>query len=242
MENEKYEALFSSKEAKVEAFNKIAELFYDKNFSSATKSEVELLMFSIYMDASIKKCKRTDGTIDYNACSDYEMGKELGIPQEKVRSLKIKKQARYPENFDWKKAVLSIKENIRYDEGKGKIIIPLRDPNLYNEVRNYIENHGGYIEIQRSGNIIQIRPEYFFMLMYEDLGEKEKKSCRKELENQLQRHNKANEIKEAKTTLDVVRQVGKLGKISLGIFANIGTVMDSPLMEIFKQLAYELFG
>lgn len=89
------------------------------------------------------------------------MGKELGIPQEKVRTLKVKKQARYPVEFDWRQSLLSVKESIRFDKEKNKIIIPTRDPNFYNEIRNFVEEHGGYIEIQRSGNLIQIRPEHF---------------------------------------------------------------------------------
>ena len=47
MDNLKYSELFSPKQ-KAEAFDKIAEMFYSKNFSSATKSEIELQMFSIY--------------------------------------------------------------------------------------------------------------------------------------------------------------------------------------------------
>ena len=159
MNNTRYEKLFPNSGDKAGAFDKIAEMFYDKNFSSATKTEIELLMFSIYMDATIESCKKGNNTIDYNECSDYEMGKELGIPQEKVRTLKVKKQARYPIEFDWRESLKSIQDDIRYDRTKEKIIIPTRDPNLYNEIRNFIEDHGGYIEVQRSGNLIQIRKE-----------------------------------------------------------------------------------
>lgn len=236
MENEKYNLIFFDADVKARAFDEIAKLFYDKNFSSATKTEIELLMFSIYMNATIDMCKREDGTIDYNTCSDYEMGRELGVPQEKVRALKIKKQARYPVNFDWRNSLLSIKETIRYDEGKGKIIIPTRDPNLYNEIRNYIENHGGYIEIQRSGNVVQIRPEHFFLLMYEGMDEKEQKNCRKELERQLHLRNKENTLPASENIMDIVKRVGTLGKVSLEILSALSTVVDSPLLDIIKLL------
>ena len=100
MDNEKYEKLFPDCK-KAEAFDQISEMFYNRNFSSASKAEIELQMFSIYMDATIDLCRNEeDNTIDYNACSDYEMGKALGISQERIRTLKVKKQARYPKEFD----------------------------------------------------------------------------------------------------------------------------------------------
>lgn len=239
MNNQKYFEFFSNPADKEKAFDRIAEMFYDKNFSSATKAEIELLMFSIYMDATVESCKKTDNTIDYNACSDFEMGKELGIPQEKVRSLKIKKQARYPIEFDWRKSLLTIEDSIRYDKEKNKIIIPTRDPNLYNEIRNYIEEHGGYIEIQRSGNFIQIRPEHFFMLMYEEMDENEKKKCQKNLKSELQKRNKNNIIPEATSATDVLRLIGQLMSFAgsaAGIIQVIKEFTSTPLVEIFLYI------
>ena len=233
MNNTKYEILFPNSGDKASAFDKIAEMFYDKNFSSATKTEIELLMFSIYMDATIESCKKGNNTIDYNECSDYEMGKELGIPQEKVRTLKVKKQARYPVEFDWRQSMLSVKESIRFDKEKNKIIIPTRDPNLYNEIRNFIEEHGGYIEVQRSRNLIQIRPEHFFMLMYEELNNEGKKECRKKLVKQLQKKEKNNTIPEANNATELLKQVGKISSLGIGVMADITTVITSPLWDIF---------
>ena len=211
--NTKFDLLFPNDADKAKAFTKVAEMFFDQNFSSASKSEIELLLFSLYMEATIEHSKLPDGTVDYGTISDYEMGKELGIPQEKVRSLKIKKQARYPVEFDWKEALLSIKSNVRYE--KEKIIIPVRDPSLYNEIRNFIEDHGGYIEVQRSGNVIQIRPEYYFMLIYEDLNETDKEKCRKSLIKELHRQNIKNEIKEGTDYKDVLKCASTIAKYGI---------------------------
>ena len=56
MKNEKcettYENYFDDNDKK-DAFDQIAALFYDKNFGSASKSDVELLMFNLYMEAII---------------------------------------------------------------------------------------------------------------------------------------------------------------------------------------------
>lgn len=187
-------------EAKIEAFDKIAELFYGRNFGSASKAEIELLMFSIYIDEMIKQNVDEDGTLDYSNCSDYNIGKQLGIPQERVRSLKVKKQARYPISFDWKKSLQRIQNDIVYDDIKKKIIIPLRDPNLYNEIRNFIEDSGGYIEIQRGGNCIQMRPEYFFLLLYRGTeSDTDKKKIRNNFVEQLRKRNETDNIDMIKT-------------------------------------------
>lgn len=236
MNNDHYAELFSSEKTKAAAFDKIAELFYSKNFSASSKSEIELLMFSIYMDEMIGYCKNPNGTIDYSICSDYEMSKQLGITQERIRSLKVKKQARYPVAFRWQDSLLSIKDSIRYDDNINKIIIPTRDPNLYNEIRNYIEDHGGYIEIKRSGNYIQIRPEHYFMLVYEELSETDQKKCRKELEKELRKYNKENEIPEGKSARDVMKIVVNIAKFGLNVFSAIESASGNPLWSILKVI------
>ena len=236
MNNSHYTELFFSEKTKAAAFDKIAELFYSKNFSASSKSEVEILMFSIYMDALINSCKNSDGTIDYSVCSDYEIGKQLGITQERVRSLKVKKQARYPIEFRWQDSLLSIKESVRYDDGINKIIIPTRDPNLYNEIRNYIEDHGGYIEIKRSGNYIQIRPEHYFMLIYEELSEVDQEECRGELEKELRKYNKGNAIAEAQSPKDVMKNVISVAKLGLNVFSAIESASGNPLWGILKAV------
>lgn len=176
-------------EEKEAAFDKLAEMFFDRNFGTASKSDIELFMFSVYMDKHISMYADKNGALDYNECSDYEMGKKLGITQERVRALKLKKQARYPVEYDWVLSLERLKENIRYDEPTKKIVIPVPDPNLYNEIRHFIETHGGYIEIKRGQNTINIRPEYFFMLFMENLNEKEKEKCRKDLVDRLNEAN-----------------------------------------------------
>lgn len=240
MKNNKFYEIFPDENAQAEAFKKISEMFYDQNFSSASKAEIELLMFSVYMDATLKHYKRADGTVDYGVITDYEMGKELGIPQEKVRSLKVKKQARYPIEFDWKKSLLSVKDNIRYAKETKKIIIPTRDPNLYNEIRNFIENHGGYIEVQRSGNVIQIRPEYYFMLVYENLDEKGKEKCRKELSEELRKHNAGNDIREAHTAIEVLKHTSLVAKIGINVLCAMQAASGNPLWEILQAVGNSL--
>ena len=93
---------------KARHFDEISKLFYDGNFGSANKSEIELIMFSIFMDEMIEHYADKNGVLDYKECSDYKIARLLGIPQQRVKTLKIKKQARYPVEFDWKKSFETI--------------------------------------------------------------------------------------------------------------------------------------
>ena len=223
---------------KAKAFDKIADMFYKRNFGSATKSEIELLMFSIFMDAMISK--HTDnGTqvLNYNECSDYKIGKILGITQEKVRTLKVKKQARYPEEFDWRESLMSIQDQIRYDDEKKKIIIPASDPNLYNEIRNFIEEKGGYIEIQRGQNCIQMRPEYFFILLYNGVeDENDKKKIREEFAKKLRGINESNNVNGGLTDNEVSKMALELGDSAFDILRELANGIQNPLIGIIDGI------
>lgn len=180
--NKMYDELFRGFN-KADAFDKIAEMFYNRNYGTAGKADIELLMFSFYLDASIEKYKDQDGVLDYVKASDYEIAKQLGIKQNQVRNLKVKKQARYPVEYDWKKSLKSIEKNIRYD-GK-KIIIPISDPNLMIEIKNFIAEKGGYIEFESGTDQIRMRIEYYLTLMYENFDETEKKKFLKKLKKEF---------------------------------------------------------
>lgn len=222
---------------KAEAFEKIEELFYKNNFGSANKSEIELLMFSILMDILIEN-NSTDNVLDLKSCSDYKIAKLLGIPQEKVRTLKIKKQARYPHKFDWRKSFEMLKDSIVYNQEKNRIIIPMSDPNLYNEIRNFIEENDGYIEIQRGNNVLQMRPEYFFNLLYMGIDVSERKKVRDKFVKKLKEKNeKANQnIFEPQTDAELNMAALELGNDAFDFLIDVIDGISNPLIGIMKGL------
>lgn len=222
---------------KAKAFDDIAMLFYDRNFGSSSKSEIELMMFSILMDAMINKYANDNGVLDYNMSSDYNMGKALGIQPSKVTTLKKNKQARYPVKFNWQESLKKIENNIRYSKEKNKIIIPVRDPNLYIEIKNFIEENGGFIEMQYGSNVIQIRPEYFFLLLYNGISdEPEKAKIRKAFAIELKNKNKINDISLIKTDDDVNKIALDLGESTLDVLESLAEGITNPLVGIIKCL------
>ena len=155
----KYDELFSDDAAKARAFDKIAELYYFANFGSTSKADFDTLMFSIYIEQILDKSQA-----DFNTYSDYTLSKQLGITQSKVSSLKVKKELKYPyERFDWKESFARIANRIVYEDGKIKIHIP--DRNLYYELKNAIETSGGFVEVQLTANLLQVRLSYFIDLL-----------------------------------------------------------------------------
>lgn len=235
-----FESCYSGEELikrKAKAFDDIATMFYERNFGSSSKSEIELMMFSILMDAMIDKYANDNGVLDYNMCSDYNMGKALGIQASKVTTLKKNKQARYPVNFNWQQSLKMIENNIRYSKERNKIIIPVRDPNLYIEIKNFIEENGGFIEMQYGSNVIQIRPEYFFLLLYNGISdEKERAKIREAFAIELKNKNKINDISSVKTDDDVNKIALDLGESTLEVLESFADGISNPLVGIIKCL------
>ncbi len=179
---------------KIKLFDEIASHFYEVNFGQMSKSDFELLMFSIYLDKMIEENKNSDETIDYNLCSDYKISKELGITQQRVRNLKVKKQLIYPIKFDWEKALAKLIENARYDKPTQKIILNIPDPNLYLEIQNFIEENGSYIEKQLNSKVLKIRVENFIELALTLEDDKTKKEIIKKFNKALHNTNKEEEF------------------------------------------------
>lgn len=178
---ESYEKIFQNAEgkedieAKARAFDKIAEKYYFCNFGSISKTDIDVLMFSIYIERILDKSQE-----DFNSYSDYTLSKNLGITQSKISSFKVKKELQYPyAKFNWRERLAAISQNAIYEDGKIKLHIP--DKNIYLEIKNAVEQSGGYIETQLNSNLLQIKPAFFIDLMLAVCEESEKENYRKEI-------------------------------------------------------------
>lgn len=175
----KYNELFPDEKTKAKAFDAIAEEYYYGNFGSTSKVDLDTLLFSLYFDQLLKKYP-----YNYDAFSDYTMSKLLGITQTIIRSLKERKELRYPNNqLDWKNAFAKLAENFVYEDEKIKLMIP--DKNLFLEIKNAIESKGGFIEIQLSSNLLQVRPPFFLDLLMAIEGEHDQTDITKEIQNKI---------------------------------------------------------
>lgn len=157
---ETYRHLFPTEAIKAEAFDKIAELFYNCNFGSTTKTDIETLMFSIYIERILKE----EGPENFKAYSDYTLSKALCITQARVSNLKVRKELAYPyEAFSWKESFELLSKKATFENGKIKLFVP--DKNLFIEIKNAIEEAGGFVEIQLTSNLLQVKLSYFLDLI-----------------------------------------------------------------------------
>lgn len=200
-EKEHYYKVFSD-EDKVKAFDRIAECYYFKNFGTVSKAELELLMFSIYLDRVIG----TVGIENFNEYSDYNLSKYLGITQNRVSLLKEKKQLKYPQEYAWQELFKAIAGKARYENEKVKIQIP--NKSIYNDIKNQIELLDGYVDVQLNPTLLQIPVDAYLDLVMAVEGEEGKKEIKKILRSEFQN---ADELKNYVEHEPVAKQLLKFG-------------------------------
>ncbi len=226
-----------SAQEKAKLFDKIAENYYNVNFGSFNKSQIDLLMFSIYLDKLIESGQNFD---------DYEMSKKLGITQATVRQLKVKKQLIYPREYKWYDAFIEYSKNAVFDNAD-RIVISIPDPNVYLELQQAIEALGGFVEVQLNSKLLKIPPGYFIELLLhiyqleKKLNEKEMKTLKKDfIKNLNERSQKDSELNEKFTEKSFLTKLKKAG-ISLGLEAIEKTIpggwVINDLIKIFSNKA-----
>ena len=200
-----YHKLFDD-ESKALAFEEIARRYYAGNFGQMSKADFETLLFHLYIEQILK----TDDQA-FSEYSDYRLSKQLGISQSKVSSLKVRKQLQYPHSFDWQKSLEALSSRVHYENGKIKIQIP--DINLYLEIKNAVEEMGGYVEALLTPKLLQLSPGYFLDLLIQTVEDEKKERLRKELAKEL-RNRCREENKDIKffDSAPFGKQMAQLGK------------------------------
>ena len=175
---------------KIRMFDSLAKEFYNGNFGHASKADVELIMFDFYIKKMISTYQDTDGRVDYSRISDYRISKELGITQQRVRSLKVRNQLVHPIDFNWEIAFARLIENASYDTSTKRVTLTIPDPNLFIEIENHLEEKGNYIEKQLNSKLLQMRVEYFVELAIDIEPANTRKSIIKKLKEVANKHKK----------------------------------------------------
>ena len=202
-----------------------------------SKTDIEVLMFSLF----INRLLDVEGDEDYRNFSDYTLAKDLGITQSKVSSLKLKQQLQYPREYKWRDALARISNNVRYENGKLKLQIP--DINLFYEIKNAVEENGGFIDISLTPKLLQVSPDYFLDLLVAISPEESRESLRKELRKELRAHTKDQEYldnepfgkKLAKGSKDVaIEVVSAVANAAIGNIIGAGTSLATIASNCIK--------
>ena len=100
---------------------------------------------------------------------DYTLSKQLGITQSRIRSLKERKELKYPhEGFEWKTVFAESIKNAKYDENDHYIKVIIQDINVMSEIRHYIEEKGWYDECSLNKKLLRIPFDCFLEICSED--------------------------------------------------------------------------
>lgn len=128
-------------------FAEINKRCLSQNFGTLSKSEFDLLLFHFYLQD--KQAQR-----DGEYVSDYEIGKELGLTIQRVRSLRERDALKWKSEIDWQGVFLSCIKFAHCD-AKGDVRIPVPDVNVIKEVRHYLEERGLFDEFQLNPKVFQ---------------------------------------------------------------------------------------
>lgn len=145
-----------SNEEKQKAFDRIASLYYHRNFGMMSKTDFETLLFDIYIEHLLQNRLSFD---------DYTMSRALGISQSKIRTLKQRKELQYPhEAFDWKEAFAREIPNATYDDTTHWVTMNVSDVNVMIELRYFVERNGWFDYYQLNPKLFSCRLDYFIEL------------------------------------------------------------------------------
>ncbi len=128
-------AEFFSDSVKDELIDVLCSKYFNKNFGYLSKSEMDLLMFHYYLKQKRISNNGQDPT-------DYEVSKELGITQGRVRGFKSKDYLQNIDVIDWKNTLIDLIESGIFVKRNDNVELLVSDVNVMMELRNFLEEKG----------------------------------------------------------------------------------------------------
>lgn len=161
MNETKYKTIFDD-DSRVRAFKELELDFYNKNFGTLSKSDLEILMFKIYYE---KLKDKSNNTSDYD---NYSISKGLGITESKVKLLKEKMVLKYPNTIDWINEIGNHIKAFEYFEEKKEIKFIIDDDYCLKEFQRFVMNKGCFYDGSFNSKIITFKIDSFFKLFCDD--------------------------------------------------------------------------
>ena len=154
---------------------KEAEMF-TKRFGTFSKSDYEVLMFTIFQDSLAHSVR------------DYDISIALGITESKVRNLRIKSQLLYPKKLEWTGELAKSIERGYYDKTRKQITITFENPSVQSFVKNLVEKQCGVVWQSLNAKQLILPIESFLLLAA--FAEKDEEEVLNSIRKALQKETK----------------------------------------------------
>lgn len=138
-------------------------------FGTLSKSEFDLLVFHYYL----LDLKAKNGG-EY--VSDYDIGRDLGLTIQRVRSLREREALKWGMKDDWKKSFKKCLERARSKDNV--ITIPIPDVNVIKEVRNLLESRWLFDDYHSNPKVFQCRCEVLVAICLNLVDEANDEFCK----------------------------------------------------------------
>lgn len=146
--------------------------YFNRNFGSISKSEIDLLMFHYYLKQKRINISRNDSHSSNNKDpSDYELSKELGISQSRVRSFKSKDYLQNGDCRDWKQCLVYSIEHAEFVKANDNVELLITDVIVMMELRNFLEQMNLIDEYVLNPKVFKCSVDVFIKV-YEELSGK----------------------------------------------------------------------
>ena len=176
-----------------ESFIKVAENFYNKNFGTMSKSEIDLLMFAILF----RKLKNINK--DGNDPSDLELAKILGITSQKVRNMREKMEFKFQAETEqpWEERFAQLFKTPAFYSvnDKEEVYVFIKDVMLRCEVENFLRANYFPTEYTLNKEVLLLRKPAFCALVYACCSDEERALILGKMEEETDKDEK--EIKES---------------------------------------------
>ena len=197
-----------------------AQLFTNR-FASFNKADYEVLMFTVFLD-----CLEGD-------TRDYDISIALGIPESKVRTLRVKSQLQYPREIRWEEKLVTAIEHGSYDPITKMITISIEDPSVRNRIRYEVESKYGTVNLSLNNKQLILPVESFLILAA--CAEEDTGATIKKLNKELKK-SKIGEIEKGNLKSRFLKDVDDVGSLvgNLGSIFTTGTAIISVVAKLIQ--------
>lgn len=163
--------LETARKAWQDFFSEIKKRCLDRNFGTLSKSEFDLMLFHYYL---VNKQEE----VGSRYVSDYDIGRDLGLTIQRVRSLREREALKWGLKDDWKKSFKKCLERARYQSKDKVITIPIPDVNVIKEVRNLLESRWLFDDYHSNPKVFQCRCEVLVAICLNLVDESNDEFCK----------------------------------------------------------------